>query len=388
MGWMIMWCAIGGVVGAAVAIGAQQTAWMVARTWLRNGLAARDAAAAHLEEARAHLGRAQELSERVDGVLAGQIAGLKGIRDIVKVPSPFVKPGHVVYLSDCQPADEQIAKYLRSPIERLDDAILGRSAQDLTREDASGSTGEAPAEQRDGLIGGREAPIAVHRDLWAGDPDATPLGDIREYDRMRKSGELDAYDRRTEALDKAAIEHAHDPNACDVCEADVLGQAIVAEGDPWLGWTGPADPPVLPWCPSCEAHHRANETGHLENCIPGAFTGPAYRTMEEVEAVHGPVVETFEARPAGSIVDLGLDGTPFADPPAVNSMATPSIERTRSAVAQLGKRYPAGADVDIRCADCGKPHFGQCSTLPPGPCGICGWDHHESVCPEQEMKRC
>ena len=46
--------------------------------------------------------------------------------------------------------------------------------------------------------------------------------------------------------------------------------------------------------------------------------------------------------------------------------------------------------VDIRCADCGKPHFGQCSMLPPGPCGICGWDHDASVCPERpggEMER-
>lgn len=232
------------------------------------------------------------------------------------------------------------------------------------------------------------------------------------------------------------------------------GAKPASGGDPWFGWTGPPDPPVrlgagtyptglavdpTPWCPECRAFHPANQTGMLEQCAacmeamphlgtrcqecgaewgefcrPGCatrlkhtgvaverklrqgrgsagapiwdaaerveaaelvasddwgFIGPKYATLEEVAAVHGPVVETFEPR-YRSPLDIANPANYF--------------DTTGRCVAGPLKEEPA-------CTACGQAHFGQCSALPSGPCGICGWDHHESVCPDRpggEASRC
>lgn len=102
------------------------------------------------------------------------------------------------------------------------------------------------------------------------DPNATPLGDIREYDRMKKSGELDAYDRRTDAADKAGEQYRVER---------------AAHNHPFVG-------NKTVGCPGCDAL----------DAIPGDWAGPEYASLEEAELVHGPVIATYDpAYPTGPI---------------------------------------------------------------------------------------
>lgn len=176
------------------------------------------------------------------------------------------------------------------------------------------------------------------------------------------------------------------------------------------------------------------------------FIGPAYRTMEEVEAVHGPVVETFERRREGfyrakaaeevaKVEGLGFSHTdkngvpvyvrrepdPAFDPMPGDSPEMIAMKRSQAAFASgervrdkvrektEGRKSDKGyfSDDELafgvrrvpplagNCPACGRTaHFGQCPALPSGPsgaCAVCGWDHHESVCPERaggEASRC
>ena len=290
-----------GLMLVGVAIGAVlASVWH--RQWLADGIWVRDEAADHLEQSRAHLARA-----------AGYIQAMqaKGTREFEAASrsGAISYPGHMVYVDEVRPGESIWEAAERERREKLaKNADLGANPGKTVLEDARGDVfgagrrgedGAKPASGGDpwfGWTGPPDPPVRLGAGTYptglAVDP--TPwCPECRAFHPANQTGMLEQCAACMEAM-------PHLGTRCQECGAE-WGEFCRPGCATRLKHTGVAVERKLrqgrgsAGAPIWDAAERV-EAAELVASDDWGFIGPKYATLEEVEAVHGPVVETFEPR--------------------------------------------------------------------------------------------
>lgn len=429
-----------GLMLVGVAIGAVlASVWH--RQWLAVGIEVRGMAADHLERSRAHLDRAARHLKLVQ-----EVEGRWGIepQDVRPRSGAISYPDHMVYVDEVRPGESIWEAAERERREKLaKNADLGANPGKTVLEDARGGVSEGDRRGEDGAksasggdpwfgwTGPPDPPVVAR--LSAGSPDGRrDSRDTTVSDRLRaRPGshgdapmpmielhlpkpryhdvDVAALGRKLQHLKQFRAEATKDFFRCPCCGHEAGGHeadcVLEAERMKLRGELVTAKPRPNPPVENIERKLRQDRERIEFEAEPApmdahdamcGFQGGAecdcttvYRTMEEVEAVHGPVVETFEPRCSYCGENHGLEcpralcidcRAPRSHHSGRNCTADPPIFED-----SVRRAIPAC------CPACGRAHFGQCPALGPGPCQLCGWDHHESVCPERsggEAKPC